>query len=211
MFPFLTAFMVFIVVLAILRARTTKNEKERSDAFWRRESEANSARKIDLSTLTYFTFDTNALPLPPEEDPELLQLHREIQAASEKKMLNLNGISNTDLKLQYGPQNLEELTVYGDNFSALENAILSYGIALHDKNHLSEAITVLEKGLLLPTDLTGNYLKLANYYEEKGTLRKIRDLITLSEKNLTGFARDSVGKHLSTILEKAEPPENIDL
>lgn len=195
-FPFLTAFMIFIVVLAILRARTSRIEKDRSDAFWQRENEANSARKVDLATISYFHFDADTLPACPLPDEELLALREDVILASGKRMLNLNGISNTDLKLTYGPQNLDELTIYGDNYSALENALLAYGTALHDKGCLSEAIAVLEKGIALPTDLTGNYTRLADYYTEKGTTGKLDDLAGLAEQHLTGFSRTAVLRHL---------------
>ncbi len=203
MFPFLTAFMIFIVVIALLRARTTRREKERSDAFWARENEANSARKVDLSTITYFSYDPSQIPEPPEKNEELLSLREAITAAAKKQMLNLNGISNTDLKLTYGPQNLDELTIYGDNYSALENAIFHYGTALHEEGYLAEAIRVLEKGIALPTDLTQNYLKLADYYEEAGTPGKLPDLAALAEKNLVGFGRDAV-------LSRLTPKETTD-
>ena len=116
-------------------------------------------------------------------------------------MLNLNGISNTDLKLTYGPQNLDELTIYGDHFSELEEALLSYGTLLHDEGYLKEAIAVLEKGILLPTDLTQNYIRLADYYTEAGTEGKISDLLTLAEKNLNDIALSSVKRHLNPQVE----------
>ena len=197
MFPFLTGFMIFIVVLAVLRARATRSQKERTDAFWEKENAANSARKADLSTIDYFRFDPNCLPDVPDQSEELKDARKAIEEASEKQMLNLNGISNTDLKLTYGPQNLDELTIYGDHFSELEEAILSYGTLLHDAGFLKEAIAVLEKGILLPTDLTQNYIRLADYYTEAGTDSKKTDLLSLAEKNLSGYALTTVQRHLN--------------
>ncbi len=197
MFPFLTAFMIFIIVLAVLRARVTRSEKERTDAFWEKESKANSARKVDLATITYFQFDPDSLPAAPDGSSDLKSARDAIVDASKQQMLNLNGISNTDLKLTYGPQNLEELTIYGDHFSDLEEAILSYGTLLHDEGYLKEAIAVLEKGILLPTDLTQNYIRLADYYTEAKTVAKRADLLSLAEKNLTGYALSTVQRHLS--------------
>lgn len=204
MFPFLTAFMVFIIVIAVLRARSTKADKERTDAFWKRENEANSVRRVDLSTITYYTFDFSGLPEAPEGNADLASAYEAITLAAEKRLLNLNGISNTDLKLTYGPQNLDELTIYGDNFSALENAVFQYGVALHDAGYLTEAIRTLEKGIALPTDLTQNYMKLADYYEENGNDRKLADLATLAEKNLTGFTLDTVLRRLRPESETTE-------
>ena len=197
MFPFLTAFMVFIIALAILRARATRSEKQRTDAFWEKENAANSARKVDLTTITYFQFDPDSLPASPNDAPDLQNARDAVVQASKQPMLNLNGISNTDLKMTYGPQNLDELTVYGDHFSDLEEAILAYGTLLHDNGYLKEAIAVLEKGVLLPTDLTQNYIRLADYYTEAKTASKRTDLLTLAEKNLSGYALTTVQRHLT--------------
>ncbi len=204
MFPFLTGFMILIIVLAVLRARATRSEKERTDAFWEKENAANSARKVDLSTISYYEFHPEGLPAAPEQNPDLTDAYDAIMAASQKQMLNLNGISNTDLKLTYGPQNLDALTTYGDHFSELEEALLSYGTLLHEEGYLKESIAVLEKGILLPTDLTQNYIRLADYYEEAGKSTKKTDLLALAEKNLKGIALSTVRRHLNP---EAETPD----
>ncbi len=193
--------MIFIIVLAVLRARATRSEKERTDAFWEKENKANSARKADLSTLSYYEFHPESLPAAPDQNPDLTGAYDAIVTASQQQMLNLNGISNTDLKLTYGPQNLDQLTIYGDHFSELEEALLSYGILLHDNGYLKEAIAVLEKGILLPTDLTQNYIRLADYYDEAGTEAKKADLLTLAEKNLNEIALSAVKRHLNPVAE----------
>ncbi len=196
--------MIFIIVLAVLRARATRSEKERTDAFWEKENAANSARKADLSTLSYYEFHPESLPAAPDQHPELKEAYNAIVSASRKQMLNLNGISNTDLKLTYGPQNLDALTTYGDHFSELEETLLSYGTLLHEEGYLKEAIAVLEKGILLPTDLTQNYIRLADYYEEAGTVTKKADLLTLAEKNLNEIALSTVRRHLNPEAERPD-------
>ena len=194
---FLTFFMIFIVVLAVLRMRASHSEKNRTEAFLNRENQANNTRRVDLSTVEGFSFPVQDLPLPPEENEELSLAYGTIRDLSQKKMMNLNGKSNTDLKLEYGPQNLEELTEYGDNFSALEQALLTYGKLLYEKKHPSEAVRVLERGIALPTDLMENYELLAKIYEETGVPRKRDGLKTMAEANLTGYARETVLRQLS--------------
>ena len=189
--------MIFIVVLAVLRTRSTRSERERTEAFWNRENEANNTRRVDLDTLEYFTFDPETLPCPAEGDTALSDALSSIRAVCEKKMLNLNGRSNTDLKLQYGPQNLELLTEYGDNFSELEHALLSYGKLLKEQGYDAEAIRVLEKGIALPTDLMENYEALSSWYEEAGTPQKTDNLKLMAEKNLTGFTKTAVLQRLN--------------
>ena len=203
MFPFLTAFMIFIVVTTILRTKATRDEKARTEAFWNRENEANNTRRADLSLLSYYSFPCETLPAFPE-DPELSPAYEELTSLCKKRMLNLNGLSNTDLKLKYGPQNLEELTVYGDNFAALESALLSYGKLLNEKGKRQDAEKVLEKGIALPTELMENYELLAAWYREEGADRKLQGLKSMAEANLQGYAKDAVIKALSDSAGRAE-------
>ncbi len=188
--------MIFIVVLAILRGRSTRAQEQRFRAFWDRENEANNTRRADLSQIPGFTFQADSLPRFPE-DAELMESYDRILTLSHEKMMNLNGLSNTDLKMSYGPQNLEQLTVYGDNYSALESALLSYAKLLLEKEKRTEAIAVLEKGVMMPTDLMENYTLLGQLYQEENSPHRVEGLKAMAEKNLTGYARDTVLKALT--------------
>ena len=46
-----------------------------------------------------------------------------IEALKEKKILNLSGFTNTDLKLEYGVGNLTELTDYDNNYVTLSRSL----------------------------------------------------------------------------------------
>ncbi len=198
-FPFLTIFMIFILVTTFLRNRSTRSEHARVDEFWERENQANRARKVDLATISYYEFDGNHFPYVSSDDPELVQCEESIRSAGQKKMLNLNGLSNTDLKLKYGPQNLESLSLYDQNYTELETAIYQYGKLLYEKGYIDEAIPVLEKGIALPTDLASNFLLLAKIYQEKNAPERIEHLLPMAENYLNDFNRPRVVKSLTEL------------
>ena len=188
--------MIFILVLAALRHRATTQQEERTQAFWRRENEANNTRKVDLSTVETYSFDLSTVPAWGEDDPEIAEALAKLREAAALPMMNLNGLTNTDLKLQYGPQNLDQLTVYGDNYSELETSLLAYGKLLYQKGHTEEGKKVLERGISLPTDLIENYELLAAWYRADGTPEKIAGLRSMAEQNLAPYSKAAVLRRL---------------
>lgn len=126
------------------------------------ESEANQTRKQDISNLPYIHIPEDALPfgkltpITPEEQT-ILKLR-------DQKILNLTGISNTQLKLQYGPANLDVLTAYDDNFARLVRALNNWAIACNDARMYPEAKAILEYSVSIGSDVRKTYQLLADQY-----------------------------------------------
>ena len=91
-----------------------------------------------------------------------MRSYNTITGLKDKKILNLTGISNTELKLSYGVANLTELTEYDDNFTTLIKAIASLGHALIDNNDTADALSFLEYGISIGSDISSNYIDLCN-------------------------------------------------
>jgi len=190
-----------------MRNKATKSEQKRNDAFWEKENAANCSRKVDLDTIEYYHFTLDDLPIGICDSSEAVELEKKLHSLCDMRLLNLNGKTNTDLKFEYGPQNLEELTIYGDNYFTLENTMYQYGMVLYSVGLREEAIKVLERGIALPTDLAGNYTTLAEYYEEAGRKDAIENLCIMAEKNLIGFNKNAVLKRLKKILNPEDAEE----
>ena len=112
---------VIILCLEILYHRK-KDERESKNArkrFWEKEAEANSVRKKDITFLNYIDIPLESLPFIHTDDDELNEYQNIVKDLAGKRILNLGGISNTDLKLEYGPANLPELMQYDDNYNTL--------------------------------------------------------------------------------------------
>jgi hypothetical protein len=97
-------------------------------------------------------------------------------------MLNLTGLSNTDLKMEYGAANLELLSAYDENCTKLLRLTVSAAEALKANGMDSEAIAFLEFGVDCGTDITSNYTLLAEYYAASGEGEKISGLVQKAEK-----------------------------
>lgn len=133
----------------------------------------------------------------------------ELKAFSDKKILNLNGLSNTDLKEQYGVANLNTLEEIGDNFDSMSKIIAEIAEKRFEIKDYSVVITLLEFLVSKKTDLSKAYIILGDAYSETNKYSKIPDLITIVKElhlPLEKKILDSLSSHLKKI-EK----ENIEI
>lgn len=168
---------IWIWILHHLKNRASKNEENQSKQFWKAEHDANSVRKMDLSNLPYIHIDTEKLPFKETTDPKLLEIQATMKDLSTKKIVNLVGQSNTDLKAAYGPANLDALSAYDANFTELIRTLSNWGTYLYEQGQLQDARVVLEYGILCKTDIKNNYVLLAKIYHKNNEINKITALI----------------------------------
>ena len=112
-------FILFIMWFRVKSKKASEMEQNSKEDFLRREHEANLTRKKDISNLDYIVIPEEDLPFTETNDEEEAMLQDNLRKAMSKKILNLSGISNTDLKLEYGYANLEALSQYDQNFTNL--------------------------------------------------------------------------------------------
>lgn len=179
------AVFVFIIWLTFtLRSIKKKNERAETD-FWERESASNSVRRKNLDDLPYIRFPFDRLPSEEsftacgEAVPESLHA---LKALEGQKIVNLNGISNTDLKLQYGTANITVLSEYDANYEQLSKHIYLLAQKLDQLGRTDEALFLLEEMLPTGTDITGIYRLLADIYQRRNEPQKIAALKKQAEK-----------------------------
>ena len=157
--------------------KTNRLSKKSLDSYLSRENKANHVRRVDISHLDYLKIEPNELPASDHDDPSLKSYRDTIENLSKKEILNLTGISNTDLKLQYGVANLPKLSECDNNYIILVRTLQKWGERLYSMNYPSEAITVLEYAVRCKTDAKKTYRLLAKIYQEQNQEEKIQDLI----------------------------------
>ncbi len=185
--------------IGVKRSLATKQEKADIDSFWNREDKANSIRKQDISQLEYITIPLDLLPFKETNDTKLSEYQDTIRSLSQYKILNLTGISNTDLKLQYGAANLEALSLADQRFTTLARTLASWGVYLYDNGDTAGATTVLEFGIECRSDVSANYLTLAKIYKDSAP-EKIHHLKSVAEE-LNSLTRSSIISGLDEIAE----------
>lgn len=188
MFYFLASLIIPIIWLTYELKKHDKLEKNALNNFWQREKEANLVRKKPLDNLNYvkipFDFIPESLLSDHEEVQDCLEL---LNKLSEKKIVNFTGFSNTDLKLEYGAANLTELSQYDENYTLYARTIYKLANIYYRNGYESNARILLEKAIESGTDISGNYLLLAEIYQKQGETGKLGNLLQ-SAKNLPSVA-----------------------
>lgn len=173
----------FVIILLSLfnlfRNRSRRSMKESQDAFWEKEQRANQTRKQDISHLDYIQIPLNTFPIGKYGDDKLSELEQTLRTLSSRKILNLSGISNTDLKLQYGAANLPVLSDCDTQFTTLARTLFAYGEQLAALGHWQDAVRVLEFGVACKTDISKNYTLLGTLYREHNQSDKLNELIEI--------------------------------
>lgn len=177
--PLLLLTLIFIVWLHYELIKSKKQDRKKDELFWKREEQGNRTPKKDISNLDYLTITLDHLPVKDNED-ETINLYRDtIKALSSQKILNLSGLTNTDLKLQYGVANLNRLTEYDNNYIKLISILHKWGERLYNTGDTKSAISVLEYAVFCKTDALITYKLLAQIYYKQSDTDKIDNLIEL--------------------------------
>ena len=189
--------LVVIIVLGYYRSKVTQSQDNAEKAFWEKELAAGNTRRQDLEKLDYITIPLEQFPLGLNTDAE-----KELVALSKERIKNLQGLSNTELKLQYGTANLDELSSYESNFIRLQQVVLEYAKELCTADRRADAIHILEFMLQNGGDISGLYLELATLYQQEGCEEKVQHLFTTIDQNFAQGPNQSTAKRLKTQLEK---------
>ena len=201
--PFLAIFIIVTIYIAIRRSSAMHSEQQVWEDFRAREQEANWTRKQDISNLAYIKLPLDALPLGKFEDDVLTSYETALRDLSTQPICNLNGISNTDLKLRYGAANLNVLSQCDTNYSTLVSLLANYGEKLFELSHPAEAKQVLEYSLSLGSDVGKAYELLATIYEYEGQPEKINALCESAQK-ITSIRRNSILRKLEDHRSRGE-------
>lgn len=200
--PFFASFIIFCIWLTFALMRSRRQSEHNNDKFWEREARANATRKKSLDGLDYIQVPYESLPLSLcSDDPEIADCHRILTGLKDKKIVNLTGYTNTDLKLEYGAPNITLLTSYDQNYTLLVRTLQRLSDLLIARGFQEEAIPVLEFAVSTHTDISATYRTLASIYYDKQERNKIEHLKEIAE-SLRSAMRPSILKTLDEFLAK---------
>ena len=212
--PFFASFIILAIFFNISMRRVSRKIDQREADFWEKERESNNVRRKSLENLEYIHIPFNILPFDTAGDNESLQKAEEdLKALQFEKIVNFTGISNTDLKLEYGTANITALTQYDQNYTALVRALQNWGELLYNNGRFEDATNVLDFAVKTRSDISGTYRLLIDMYKTKLGLneeeiqKKIDGLIPIA-KNLNSLSKNQILNMLGvdTSSEKKKPP-----
>lgn len=200
-FPFFASFIVLCIWLSYEIRKHRKLQQKTSDSFWEKEIAADNTRRKSLDNLDYITIPFDTLPMEAlKEEPAVKEYHETLHTLSEGPIVNFTGISNTDLKLQYGAPNIDLLSLYDQRYTSLVRTLQSWAQELYNHSCMEEARKVLEFAIETRSDVSASYKLLAEIYLKTSHPEKIKDLIPVAE-NLNS----PLSGHIVSFLKEMAP------
>lgn len=198
-FPFLGLFIMLLAVISFYRKRSNRRQEEANTSFWDREHEANLVRRKDISGLPYIIIPFEDFSIGAFSDEKLIGIEHSLDAFRDKKILNLTGLTNTDLKLMYGPANLPALTEYDQNFTDMLHILTDYINRLIELEHFDAAVPVLEFCIEAGSDISNHYVLLAEHYKTQGDVSALENLHEKAS-TLNSLSKNPILQKLDSII-----------
>ena len=199
-YPFFASFIVLCLLLGYEIHKRRNKDAKIAQEFWDKEAAANNTRKKSLEDLNYIQIPFDKLPIDIlADDSQVAEYHQMLHELSQSPIVNFTGISNTDLKLQYGAPNIELLSRYDQSYTLLARTLQAWSATLYEKNYLSQARDILNFAMETRTDISASYKLLATIYQKEGTPEKIQEL-TLIAESLNSVMK----KHILKMLQEFE-------
>ena len=174
------SFLALCFVVSRNVSRFKKTHVQSRESLLERESEANSVRKADISACGHSG------------------LADELYALAGKKILNLSMYTNTDLKMTYGPANLDTLSACDDAYADLILLLNKIGKTLLEANDVSSAEQFLSYAVSIGSDITASYTMLATIYADKHDTDHLDELIRKAE-SITSLSGKTIQIKLHSI------------
>jgi len=198
----LASIILFCGLIAYENNKHKRSTDKKEKNFWERERAANSVRRKPLDDLEYISIPKESLPmLIMAEHPDVAECHQIILDLSTEKIVNLTGISNTDLKFQYGAPNINLLTEYDQNYTMLARTLQKWAAILYENGYVEETKTILEFAISTRTDISKSYYLLADIYLRDGQPEKIASLIEVAG-TLNSAMKDSIVRTLRELSQR---------
>lgn len=204
-FALFASFIVFCIWLAYEIKKTRRKERQREQSFWDLEEKANSTRRKSLENLNYVTLPAGILSMAEHmeqnfgNDVTILSRVREcfdiLHSLSSLKIVNFTGLTNTELKLEYGAPNITLLTEYDQNYTLLVRTLQTLAEEFYKAGLFSQAKEILEFAVFTRTDVRQSYFLLADLYVRDGRPEKIEELIAAA-KDLNTVMKSTIVRTL---------------
>ena len=137
-------------------------------SFLAREKEADRAPVKSLKDLDYISIPLETLPfgaLTGHKEIDHMEYTIRNLAKDTRKIVNLTGITNTDLKLMYGAANIVKLMEYDASYITLIKTLQEWADVLYEEGLYNEVVSLLEFSVSTKCDISETYHMLCDVYK----------------------------------------------
>ncbi len=188
-----------LVINNAIRRNNVRSRKIR-DEFWERERSSYKAPSRPTDDLESVTFPED-LPLDIDTgDPVLSESQGILKNLSRERIINLSNITNTDIRLSYGKDNLPELSRADARYITLLRALNTLASGYIRLGYKEEGKKLLTFALDAGSDLKESWLALGQLYLDEDD---IPSLISLKKKaeGIEGVSGKDIRKGLDALME----------
>lgn len=197
-YPFLASFLVFCAVFYLRNRKVDKQRERNKKEYFDLEARANNTRKQPLDNLEYIKIPLETLPVSIcTDDSTINECLSDLNELVKDDIVNFTGLTNTDLKLQYGPANLPYLQKCDMCYTHLVRILHEWAKQLYALDYHKEALTVLEYAVSIKADISNIYFMCADIYLEENNPEKIDKLIETAS-SLNSVLKDSIVRTLNS-------------
>ncbi len=190
-FPIFTSIILFVILLQINLKRISKKEALLEKEFWEKELDALKAPSQDISGLDYIKLPEN-LPLDfPCKHPRAEELRKRLKNLARHEIINLYGMSNTDIRLKYGAANFDILSLADTRYLIYIRTLSELAEAYYETGFVKEAEMLLEYAVNIGSDVKNTYVLLTKIYQNDGETEKAVELKQTAE-HINSLSRDGV-------------------
>ena len=221
-FIILVLFIILVIVLTVGIKRSNKLNAKYKEEYFEKERKASFARKKPLTGLKLISFPSDIREIIVFEERVLNEYDtvlfyydgayyskdsiaesiRKIKELFNSEIANLQGCSNTDLKLKYGVANINKLSKMDDNFSMLCNYSREISIYLIHLNEYEKAASLLEWLVECGGDTGFIFNFLSDYYIKENRPAKIHTLLKYANE-INSIRKNSIVRMLTEKLEQS--------
>ena len=169
---------VLIIVVAAVTKRHGKLQDAKNRRFLEEEQAANLARRREIEPELFFYADLSKLPPIDERD------QFKVLRTSKRKMIRFTEPkSNIDLKLNYGPSQLDSIALYEENFHDFLKSLGEWAAALAADGLTDDALQVLEYAINHGTEFRAAYKLAADIYAYEQDRAALEYLLQAAQNN----------------------------
>ena len=189
--PIFTSIILFVIILQINLRRINREEALKEKEYWDRERAAFTTPRKDISGLNYIKMP-EGLPLDfPISDNKAYELRTRLINLSKHKIINLYGMSNTDIRLKYGTLNFDILSMADTRYLIFIRTLSELSEVYYNHGFTDEARALLEYAISIDSDVRNTYVLLTKIYKTAGEAEKAAELKQKAESIKT-MSRDGV-------------------
>jgi hypothetical protein len=175
---YLASLLLFAFLIARIIRRGKKDGVKTQKDFWERERAANLVPRQSIEDLPYIKLPLSTLPIKiMEEDAKVGECVELLTSLKSQRILNLTGMTNTDIKLKYGAPNMLILSQYDENYTLLVRTLHRWANLLDEGGYTQDARVIWEYAISIGTDVKGTYVRLFQIYQAMGEAEEIKQLV----------------------------------